>query len=209
MKKFNAHHFFTREINHIFYALSSEIAGNVNAKFRHENLQLLDDDWRSDLAKHLQNSHTDFTRGLANKKPSDILIWTSKIRDDVETYGPYYWDPAERFFISVLTSPLLKFLTEEEVETAMSGQKEKWEKYFKGIRADMKKLNKELEKTVKEKQRAEQDLSRMKREKTELVSELGKAKKQVSELRGKLTKITIRNKTASFIDGIFKRLFGE
>ena len=96
---FDPYYYCTHEFNQIYGTLITRI-GSPGAliKLRHVNYQLVDDDWKSDLVKHLERKHEELMGGLGDKSPKQIFDWVVSIKDWLEQYNHWYWDAADEFF---------------------------------------------------------------------------------------------------------------
>jgi hypothetical protein len=221
-KKFDPHRVFTSEINSIFYRLRYLIDKPVVVKLRHENLQLVNDDWRSDLAKHLDRMHEEFTRDIEKKTPLDIVQWCIKVKQDVESYGPNYWGPAEQFFNNVLSTSLADYIKEKDFEDALVGKTGKWRNYIQRVNEEINTLTLKLEKLAERQEENLREISELegkkrdlrdslekelKENKKHIENSLNESKKRNAELEEQrekmnndLVRITKRNKIAGLVD---------
>ena len=181
-QKFNAHRLFTTEINAIFYTLTSKITAKDDIKLRHINLQLVDDDRNHDLLVSLQRKHEEILQNEVNIRPIDICRWTVVVRNEVESYGPAYWDNADDFFGKVLSSSLKKYLKEGEFLEDARPTIKRWLDYISNLMKRKSELNVEINNLNNEKHRVNSEVSSLVAQRTKLEASISKSEERVSEL---------------------------
>ncbi|MEM4255447.1 MAG: hypothetical protein QXR53_03945 [Candidatus Norongarragalinales archaeon] len=198
MKKFDSHKFVTRELNPIFYSLKVKVSRETPfARVRHENYQLLTDDWHTDLKKDLERNFDELTVNSTSLSPDEILDWLERVVSRIEAYGPYYWNDAEEFYVQCLSTSLLDYLPEKEVDELMVKHQQKWTTYIKNMRKETQEMLQEIERLSKKKESLQNQIQNL----NEKMDESKEAQKELKE-------ITTRNKVARFVDKITTKLFG-
>lgn len=193
---FDPYYYCTDEFNRIYGALIMRIGSpTALVKFRHINQQLVDDDWKSDLVKHLDRKHEELMSDLGNKSAFQIFEWVISIKELLEQYNHWYWEAANEFFNSVCNSSLSNYLSDTEVESIMNKINSKLGKHVERLNEEIASSTKRLESLAQLKINANNELSSLSikiQKKNDEMDALTKRQdslnKQISELGNKFEK---------------------